>query len=111
LINCKSEIDQYYLEDVESPNANFDILNWWNVNLTKFSILSKIAWDVLVIPVTTVALESVFSTKGCVLDPFMSFLAPKTIEVLVCTQNWLRSSLISLRESYLDPKPHTHIWP
>ena len=42
------------------------------------------------------------------LDPFRSSLAPKTIEALVCTQSWLRSSPVSLLESYLDPKPiHT----
>jgi hypothetical protein len=84
-MNCKSEIDQYYLEDVESPSANFEILNWWKVNLTKFLILSKIAWDVLVIPVTTVASELAFSTRGCVLDPFKSSLAPKIVEVRICT--------------------------
>jgi hypothetical protein len=102
LMNSKSEIDQYYLEDVEKRSPNFDILNWWKVNSTKFPILSKIARDVLAIPVTTVASESAFSTGGRVLDPFRSSLAPKTVEALVCTQNWLRSSPINLSESYLS---------
>jgi hypothetical protein len=101
-MNSKSEIDQYYLEDVEKRSPNFDILNWWKVNSTKFLILSKIARDVLAIPVTTVASESAFSTGGRVLDPFRSSLAPKTVEALVCTQNWLRSSPINLSESYLS---------
>jgi hypothetical protein len=101
-MNSKSEIDQYYLEDVEKRSPNFDILNWWKVNSTKFLILSKIARDVLAIPVTIVASESAFSTKGRVFDPFRSSLAPKTVEALVCTQNWLRSSPINLSESYLS---------
>jgi hypothetical protein len=101
-MNSKSEIDQYYLEDVEQRSSNFDILNWWKVNSTKFLILSKIAWDVLAIPVTTVASESASSIGGRVLDPFRSSLAPKTVEALVCTQNWLRSSPVSLRKSYLS---------
>jgi hypothetical protein len=66
----KSEIDRYFMEEVEKSNANFDILNWWKVNSTKFPILAQITSIVLVIPITTVALESAFSTRGLVLDPF-----------------------------------------
>ncbi|XP_059453467.1 zinc finger BED domain-containing protein RICESLEEPER 2-like [Corylus avellana] len=102
LMDCKTEIEQYCLEDVESPSTTFDILNWWKVNSTKFPILSKVARDVLAIPVTTVASESTFSTGGRVLDPFRSSLAPKTVEALVCTQNWLRSSPVSLRDTFLS---------
>jgi hypothetical protein len=79
------------MEDVETTNAKFDILNWWKVNSSKFPILAKIARDVLVIPITTVALESAFSIGGRVLDHFRSSLAPRTVEALVCSQNWLRS--------------------
>jgi hypothetical protein len=69
-VHCKSEIDRYLMEDVEKPNASFDILNWWKVNSTKFLVLAQIASIVLVIPITTVASESAFSTGGRVFDPF-----------------------------------------
>jgi hypothetical protein len=65
------------------------------VNSSKFPVLAKIARIVLAIPITTVALESAFSTGGRVLDPFRSSLAPKTVEALVCAQNWLRSKSLS----------------
>ncbi|KAJ4797020.1 HAT dimerization [Rhynchospora pubera] len=42
--------------------------------------------------VSTVPSESAFSTGGRILDPFRSSLSPKTVEALVCGQNWLRSS-------------------
>jgi hypothetical protein len=90
------------LEDVEAPSENFDILMWWKVNSTKFSILVEIVRDVLTIPITKVASKSAFSTGDRVIDPYRSFLAPKTVEALVCTQNWLRSSPISAHESYLS---------
>ncbi|KAH9767514.1 BED-type domain-containing protein [Citrus sinensis] len=59
-----------------------------------YLILSQIAKDVLAIPVSTVASESAFSTRGCVLDPCRSSLTHKTVESLICTQNWLRSTLL-----------------
>jgi hypothetical protein len=102
LMQCKTEIEQYCLEDVERPSENFDILMWWKVNSTKFPILVEIARDVLAIPITTVASESAFSTGDRVIDPYRSSLTPKTVEALVCTQNWLRSTPISAHETYLS---------
>lgn len=56
--------------------------------------MSQIAKDVLAISVFTVASESAFSTGGRVLDPFRSYLTYKTVESLICTQNWLHSTLL-----------------
>ena len=55
--------------------------------------MSQLAYDVLAMPISTVAYESSFSTGGRILDPFRSSLSPMMVEVLVCAQNWLRSSL------------------
>ena len=95
-MDCKSKIDHYYLEDVESSSTTFDILNWWKVSLTKFQIPSKIARDVLAIPVTIVASKLAFNAGGCVLDPVWEFYGFKNNKG-TCrhTQNWLRSSPIT----------------
>jgi hypothetical protein len=89
-VQNKSEIDRYLMEDVEKPNANFDFLNWWKVNSTKFPILTQIARIVLAILIITVASKSAFSIEGRVLDPFLNSLAPGIVKALVCAQNWLR---------------------
>ncbi|XP_012574105.2 zinc finger BED domain-containing protein RICESLEEPER 2-like [Cicer arietinum] len=49
------ELDKYLAEECEPYFVEFDILNWWKVNSTRFPILSSIAREVLAIPVSTVA--------------------------------------------------------
>ncbi|XP_057965406.1 zinc finger BED domain-containing protein RICESLEEPER 2-like [Malania oleifera] len=41
------------------------------------------------VPISTVALESAFSTSGCVLDTFRSSSTPKIVQALICTQDWI----------------------
>ncbi|KAK3218032.1 hypothetical protein Dsin_012002 [Dipteronia sinensis] len=53
------------------------------------SRLSKIARDVLAIPVSPVTSESAFSTGGRILSSCRSRLHAHTTEALMCTQNWI----------------------
>ena len=63
-------------------------------------MLSKIARDVLAVPISTVASESAFSTGGHILDPFRSSLSPFMVQNLVCARNWLQAHVpISFRKS------------
>ncbi|KAG8493064.1 hypothetical protein CXB51_010386 [Gossypium anomalum] len=87
-----SELDKYLAEANEEFVENFDILLWWKVNSPRFPTLSKMARDVLAMPVSTVASESAFSTGGRVLDQYRSSLTPKIVQALVCTQDWIRKS-------------------
>ena len=57
----------------------------------KFRILSKLAPNVLVVPITTMASEATFSVKGHVIDPYRSSLAPETMQMSICTSDWCRS--------------------
>ena len=93
LVEIKNDVERYLLdacEDIE--DKDFDILNWWRVNGSKYGILCKLAREVFAIQVSTVASESAFSMGGRILDPFRSSLSPRMVEVLVCTQNWLKAS-------------------
>ncbi|CAH9082436.1 unnamed protein product [Cuscuta europaea] len=68
----KSELDIYLVESIIEEDGDFDILRWWKLNSERFPILSKMARDVLSVPISTVASESTFSTSGRVLDCFRS---------------------------------------
>ncbi|XP_072078105.1 zinc finger BED domain-containing protein DAYSLEEPER-like [Arachis hypogaea] len=88
----KNEVELYLMEALEKSGVQFDILNWWKVNSTKYPILGQIARDVLAMPVSIVASELAFSTRERELNNYRSSLTPMTAEALICIQNWLRNS-------------------
>ena len=82
----------YLSESIIEEDVSFDVLRWWKLNSQRFPILSRMARDVLAVPISTVTSESAFSTGGRVLDVFRSFLTLKLVEALICTQDWMRLS-------------------
>ncbi|KAK2656261.1 hypothetical protein Ddye_009313 [Dipteronia dyeriana] len=84
-VYLKDELERYLIEFNENlDDDNFDLLNRWKVNGSKYKILSHIVRDIFVILVPIVASESTFSTESCVLDSFKSHLTPKMVEELIC---------------------------
>ena len=88
-----SELTKYLSEPVKPRTPDFDVLAWWKVNARDFPTLALIAKDILAIPVSTVASESAFSTSGRFVTPHRSRLHPKTLESLMCAQDWLWSQI------------------
>lgn len=97
-IDFRLELDRYLLDGREARSPNFDILAWWKMNAVRYPILPKIARDVLATLISTIDLESAFSTERRILDPFRSSLDPNTVEALICTQSWLRNKPIDVQE-------------
>uniref|UniRef100_A0A803MDM3 HAT C-terminal dimerisation domain-containing protein n=1 Tax=Chenopodium quinoa TaxID=63459 RepID=A0A803MDM3_CHEQI len=96
-VGGKSELDLYLEAPLEKrDDESFDILKWWSLKSDTYKVLGMMAKDILAIPVSTVSSESAFSTSGRVLDQFRSSLGPKIVEVLICAQDWLRASDISV---------------
>ncbi|KAK2659974.1 hypothetical protein Ddye_006507 [Dipteronia dyeriana] len=54
----------------------------------RYPVLSHLARDVLVIPVSTVSSEQAFSTSGRIIEPRRNCLSPKMVEVLTCLRDW-----------------------
>ncbi|CAL5213057.1 unnamed protein product [Lathyrus oleraceus] len=98
-----NELERYLEDGVEDDSPTFNILTWWKGKTNKFHVLSRIARDILAIPVSTVSSESAFSTGGRVLDSFRSSLNPSTVEVFICTQNWIKSpKVIDLEKELVE---------
>jgi hypothetical protein len=96
----KSDLDVYLEEDVyicekdengEYIDTRFKALAWWKFNALKYRILSKMAKDILVVPNTTVASESSFSTGGRVIDTHCASLSTDTVQMLLCGSDWVRA--------------------
>lgn len=71
------------------PHEKFDILIYWKDQSITFPCLSKMAKDILAIPITSVASESSFSVGSRIFNKWRSRLIPKHVEPLVTTKNWL----------------------
>ncbi|XP_010250193.1 PREDICTED: zinc finger BED domain-containing protein DAYSLEEPER-like [Nelumbo nucifera] len=87
--NSKSELDQYLEESLLPRIQEFDILSWWKLNNLKYPTLSRMARDILAIPVSPASADSVFDTEIKRLDSYRSSLRPETIEALICAKDWL----------------------
>lgn len=93
--HSKSELE-VYLEDKCCPgieDSSFDILAWWRTNGPKYPIISRMARDILSVPVTTVASESAFSSAKRILDDYRCNLLPETIEAIMCSHDWLKGRI------------------
>ncbi|KAJ4951059.1 hypothetical protein NE237_027891 [Protea cynaroides] len=86
----KSELDQYLEESLLPRIQEFDILGWWKLNNLKYPTLSKMARDILSIPVSTVDSDAVFNVGHTVLDSYRASLRPETLEALICAKDWLQ---------------------
>jgi len=90
----RTELDLYLEEPLLPRTQELDIIMWWQHAGLKYPTLRKIARDVLAIPVTTMASESVFSTSGRIISPHRSRLAPSMVEALMCMQAWSRANMV-----------------
>ncbi|XP_059428518.1 zinc finger BED domain-containing protein RICESLEEPER 2-like [Corylus avellana] len=96
----KTDLDVYLEEDVyicgKNENGvymetNFDALAWWKCNALKYRILSRMAKDILAVPISTVASEFSFSAGGRVIEPHRASLSPDTVQMLLCGSDWVRA--------------------
>lgn len=86
----KSELDQYLEEPMLPKVQEFDILSWWRLNGLNYPTLSRMASDILSIPLSTLSADSVFDTQIRKMDSYKSSLSSVTLEALFCAKDWLQ---------------------
>ena len=88
----KSYLDAQYDDRAErfdrDKEKGFDLLVWWKTYSYKYPVLSHLARVILVIPVSTVSSEQVFSTTGRIVEERSSSMTPEMVEVLACVRDW-----------------------
>lgn len=87
----RSQLDLYLEEEGLGMDSELNVLEYWHQCAIRYPILSILARDLLTIPVSTVASESAFSIGGKTISPSRSSLKPKTVQALVCVQDWRRA--------------------
>ncbi|KAH9608096.1 hypothetical protein KSS87_011035 [Heliosperma pusillum] len=84
-----TEIDVYLDEKKIAVETHLNVLVYWKENSDRFSILSSMTRDILPIPITTVASESLFSMGGGIISKWRSSLSSKSVEAIVTCKHWL----------------------
>ena len=70
-VGCSNKVEKHLAENCDSRKyVNFEVLEWWKDNSSRYQVLSKVTKDVLVVSIFTVAFESTFSIEGHIIDPF-----------------------------------------
>ncbi|XP_057953879.1 zinc finger BED domain-containing protein DAYSLEEPER-like [Malania oleifera] len=86
-----SELEMFFREWMVDCDKELDILDFWRSHEYRYPILSRMARDILLIPISTVALESTFSIRGKVINMSCSSLTPDNAETIILTRDWLYS--------------------
>ncbi|CAH9087087.1 unnamed protein product [Cuscuta epithymum] len=93
IITALNEITLYLTYEVDfEENDDFDVLDWWKSKERTFPILARMAKQVLLMPVSTVAVEQEFSSAGNVLTASRSRLSAESLETLICYHDWLKAA-------------------
>ncbi|TYI76817.1 hypothetical protein E1A91_D06G103500v1, partial [Gossypium mustelinum] len=96
----KSQLDIYLEEPELELNSQIDVLDYWSKSLVRYNELSLLARDLLAIPISTVASESAFSMGKKVITPIRSSLKPKTVQAVICLDDWMRAKGFSVGNYY-----------
>lgn len=101
----KSQLDLYLEEPSHDLNSEIDVLEYWTLCSLRYPELSKMARDVLTIPVSTIASDSAFDITPQVISADRSSLKPKMLQALVSLQDWMLASDRTRGLGSMESKP------
>ncbi|WZZ61885.1 hypothetical protein YC2023_061992 [Brassica napus] len=87
----ESELDAYLKEPVMEWNKDFKALEWWREDGGhKYPILSRVARDILSIPISRVTSYDAYVTGKREPPAFVVSLEAKVANAMMCSKKWLR---------------------
>ncbi|BAH93922.1 Os07g0469700 [Oryza sativa Japonica Group] len=83
------ELSNYLDSDaIRHETSDFNVLGWWNDHKMSYPVLSKLARDVLTVPVSSVSSESAFSLCGRIIEDRRTSLSSDHVEILLSVKDW-----------------------
>ncbi|KAE8671626.1 BED zinc finger,hAT family dimerization domain isoform 2 [Hibiscus syriacus] len=101
----KSQLDLYLEEPSHDLNSEIDVLEYWTVCSLRYPELSRMARDVLTIPVSTIASDSAFDIGPQMIGADRSSLKPKMLQALACLRDWMLASDRTRSSGSLESRP------
>jgi hypothetical protein len=81
-----NEIENYLKSQIENESTN--PIEWWFKNSENYPNLSKIAFDYLIIPASSVPSEQIFSKAGNLITKLRNRLDKSTVRDLMLLNSW-----------------------
>ncbi|PHT97125.1 hypothetical protein BC332_33945 [Capsicum chinense] len=101
-LTYREELKYYLRTAPEDLRRRINTLDWWRSNETQYPVLSRLARDILNVPMSTVASESAFSQGRQQLGDNRHSLGSNAMNVLVCLRDWIRAER---RNQGMEPEP------
>ncbi|XP_062104411.1 zinc finger BED domain-containing protein RICESLEEPER 2-like [Humulus lupulus] len=93
--DMKSELEWYLEQPVLPWSDDFLVLDWWKTSSIQYPILSRMARDILAIPMSLATSYDAFYTEPRPVEEYLSRLNSKMVNALVCTRSWSKKDSTS----------------
>jgi hypothetical protein len=71
-------------------DERFDNLKWWAENRNKFPIVVLMTKEILVVPISTIAVKQAFSIGRNILSETRTSMARDVVEIQSCLNDWTK---------------------
>ncbi|CAD5323334.1 unnamed protein product [Arabidopsis thaliana] len=86
----ESELDSYLKEPVMEWKKDFNALEWWREENSKYPILSGVARDILSIPITRGTSHHAYVADKRECPDFIVYMEAKLVNAMMCSESWPR---------------------
>jgi Lhr-like helicase len=80
--NEHEELEKY--SQLPQEDSEIDPIHWWKAHETIYPCLSKLAFDILCVPATSVPTEQIFSKAGDIITKRRNKLSDNSIKSVMC---------------------------